>query len=491
MPDRRVVPPRRDGRAVLAHPGVGERVLVRDRSSRWGRDANGRPRAPSGTDRRPSRPADDDGSARGSAGPWGSAATEPCLRSDIYHFKCSIERTGFRDDEEARLKRFRELSAQRVLRLSELGEADMGFANALPGRVLVKNRAEWTPNCQLYTAAEFLRRDDAIDCGVGSILAVPVHEIGRPQHPVCVVEIVRLGARQTAGAAERVKSAMANASIAQDVEFLEAALAPLGLAANVVPQEHFGFSFGALCPPMDPPEDDGADLSLVAATARACPLTADAVRPHERAVMERIVGRAVEAGEVELAQFWYFIDRRRGSLVAGGLPHAANEAAGGDGELAWFAEDDNANTRELGLRPFSRLTAYRIACEECALPLATGGPVAAAYNAYTDTAKSKIIYWPDVQNATASKFVMSHTAASLRVEAVAAVVVPNILVPREGAERRGACAVLELVLPTDKTRDQHRKSISSVVNMAHAEGKQMQVSWSRQQEQSAEGGASA
>merc|ERR1712019_36134 len=48
-------------------------------------------------------------------------------------------------------------------------------------------------------------------------------------------------------------------------------------------------------------------------------------------------------------------------------------------------------------------------------------------------------------------------------------------------DRHNACAVLELVLPTDKTRDQHRKSISNVVNMAHSEGKHMQLSWKQQQ----------
>jgi len=423
-------------------------------------------------------------------GSW-SEATEPNFRCDNYHFKCIVQKTSFREEEEERLKRFREMSAQRVLHLSEHKN---GFAGSLPGRVLMKNCAEWTPNCQLYTRSEFMRRDDAIKCGIGSILALPVHEIGKPHQPVCVVEIVRLGTTQPASAAAMINSAMENVSIAQDVEFLNSILKPLGLSAPALPQDVFGFSFEKLCPPVDSAVGGATGLSLVATNAAACPLTSTAIRDDERAVMEKIVEKAVEKGEVELAQFWYFIGKRKGSLVTNGLPHATNEdtspqqkqgeqGAVDDEEqrsLTWFSEEQNANTSELGLDPFSRLMAYRIACEECALPLSTGGPVAAAFNAYKTTAKSKIIYWPDVQNATASKFVMSHTAASLKVEAVAAVVVPNILIDADG-DRHNACAVLELVLPTEKTRDQHRKSISNVVNMAHSEGKQMQLSWKQQQ----------
>merc|ERR1712118_76901 len=118
------------------------------------------------------------------------------------------------------------------------------------------------------------------------------------------------------------------------------------------------------------------------------------------------------------------------------------------------------------------------------MPIATGGPVGAALHAFKTTGKAKIIYWPDVQNANSSKFVMTHTAASLNVESVAAVVIPNLLIDTQemrASDTPTSCVVLELVLPTDADREEDRKKILDVVNLAQIEGRALQLAFKQQQ----------
>lgn len=437
--------------------------------------------------------------ARDTPGPW-SAATEPTLRTDIYQYKYTVEISEFKEEEEERLKMFRELSSRHIMKLSENYKS--GFSNAIPGRVYMKNCAEWTPNCQLYTKSEFMRKEDAIRCGIGYILALPIHESGKHHQPVCVLEIARLGTdHKSTNPANKLFSAMAHSSILQDVQFLNENLKRLGLVAPVVPQDLFGYGFDKLCPqPKSSLEtiegggEGGGDDSIaighsLSHALPSCPLTASVMRPDEKDVMANIVKKAVENGDVEYAQFWYHVTKRKGSLVTNGMPFEMNEyhdESEPSQELPWYVKEQSVRQAvDLGLQPFSRLTAYRIACEERALSPLTGGPVGAAYNAFKTTSKAKIIYWPDVQNATSSKFVMSHVCASLKVEAVAAVVIPNLLLDtnkqRATGDTPSGNVILELVLPSSRTREQHRKSISNVVNMASCEGKQLQLSWKQRQ----------
>lgn len=385
-----------------------------------------------------------------------------------------------------RLKLFRELSSRHVMKLSENYKS--GFSNAIPGRVYMKNCAEWTPNCQLYTKSEFMRKEDAARCGIGYILALPIQEISKNHQPVCVLEISRLGPKTSTDPDMKLHLAMANNSILQDVQMLNEILKPLGLVAPVVSHDLFGYNFEKLCPP--PKAESEGEASTVSMTLPQCPLTASVMRPDEKEVMANIVKRAVANGDVEFAQFWYLVTKRKGSLVTSGMPYDMNEYHKADTDetraaLPWYVKEPLTHSDDLGLQPYSRLTAYRISCEERALPLLTGGPVGAAYNAFKTTSKAKIIYWPDVQNATSSKFVMSHICASLKVEAVAAVVIPNLLLDTSKQRLNGDVptgnVILELVLPSNRSREQHRKSISNVVNMASCEGKQLQLSWKQKE----------
>ena len=468
---------------------------------------------------------------RNSPGPWSvEAVTEPCLRCDIYHCQHTVQYTEYEEDEESRLKLFRSVSAQKVLKLSNFQKH--GFNGSLPGRVLMKNCAEWTPNAQLYTKTEFMRRVGAVESGVWYILAVPVLEMSSLHKPVCVIEIVRLGPDASASQDARLRGAMANVSVANDIEFLNSVLRPLGLVAPAIPQELFGVTFEQLCPPMPSvspeslsgvPESSAATIGEPSTSSSSPPqpqpqeaLTAKLLRSDEREAMERVVTQATANGDIEFAQFWYYLDKRKGSLVTNGMPYAISDKAATDG---WDMDeegpivtsvsipgagsvkndDDNNNDdirepdaeelQKLGLQPYGRLAAYRIACEERAMPTTTGGPVGAALQSFKTNAKAKIIYWPDVQNASSTKFVMAHTAASLHVESVAAIVVPNILIDAQNMRAPdipSGCVVLELVLPPDADRDVSKNAISKVVNMAHLEGRALQLAYKQRQNEEEE-----
>merc|ERR1712054_703251 len=132
-------------------------------------------------------------------------------------------------------------------------------------------------------------------------------------------------------------------------------------------------------------EDSAASVDEPSTSSAPTPqtsLTAKLLRSDEREAMERVVAQATANGDIEFAQFWYYVDKRKGSLVTNGMPYAINDKAAAEG---WDMEEgtpivssasnpvaDSYNTddddvvgepdaeeiRKLGLQPYGRLAAY-------------------------------------------------------------------------------------------------------------------------------------